>query len=70
MSNRVTARRCCLPGSVCRIEAKACKAEAIRQMIALLTIERDVIARGVFASVPELKRNRKYNEQPKPVKWK
>lgn len=38
-------------------------------------IERDVIARGVFTSVPDLKRKlmryiRKYNEQPKPVKWK
>ena len=38
-------------------------------------IERDVIARGVFTSVPD--RNRKlmrdirhYNTQPKPVKWK
>ena len=38
-------------------------------------IERDVISRGVFSSVPDLKRKlmryiRKYNEQPKPVKWK
>lgn len=38
-------------------------------------IERDVIARGVFTSVPDLKRKlmqyiRKYNQQPKPVKWK
>ena len=38
-------------------------------------IERDVIARGVFTSVPDLKRKlmryiRKYNEQPKPLKWK
>jgi transposase len=38
-------------------------------------VERDVIARGVFTSVPDLKRKlmryvRKYNEQPKPVKWK
>ena len=38
-------------------------------------IERDVIARGVFSSVPDLKRKlmryiRKYNQQPKPVKWK
>ena len=38
-------------------------------------IERDVIARGVFTSVPGLKSKlmryiRKYNEQPKPVKWK
>jgi transposase len=38
-------------------------------------IERDVIARGVFTYVPDLKRKlmryiRKYNEQPKPVKWK
>jgi transposase len=38
-------------------------------------IERDVIARGVFPSVPDLMRKlmrymRKYNEQPKPVKWK
>lgn len=38
-------------------------------------IERDVIARGVFTSVPDLKRKlmryiRHYNEQPKPVKWK
>src|SRR5436853_3746525 len=38
-------------------------------------IERDVIARGVFSSVPDLKRKlmryiRKYNNEPKPVKWK
>lgn len=38
-------------------------------------IERDVIARGVFNSVPDLKRKlmryiRNYNQQPKPVKWK
>jgi transposase len=38
-------------------------------------IERDVIARGVFTSVPDLQRNlmryiRQYNKQPKPVKWK
>src|SRR5713101_1612745 len=38
-------------------------------------IERDVIARGVFTSVPDLKRKlmryiRNYNKQPKPVKWK
>jgi transposase len=38
-------------------------------------IERDVIARGVFTSVRDLKRKlmryvRQYNKQPKPVKWK
>jgi transposase len=38
-------------------------------------IERDVIARGVFTSVPDLKRKlmryiRQYNEAPKTVKWK
>jgi transposase len=38
-------------------------------------IERDVIARGVFKSVPDLKRKlmryiRHYNKAPKPVKWK
>ena len=38
-------------------------------------IERDVIARGVFTSVPDLKRKlmrsiRHYNKQPKPIKWK
>jgi transposase len=38
-------------------------------------IERDVIARGVFTSVPDLKRKlmryiRQYNKQPKSVKWK
>jgi transposase len=38
-------------------------------------IERDVIARGVFTSVPDLKRKlmryiRQYNEDPKTVKWK
>jgi transposase len=38
-------------------------------------IERDVIARGVFTSVADLKRKlmryiRKYNEAPKTVKWK
>ncbi len=38
-------------------------------------IERDVIARGVFTSVRDLKRKlmpyiRQYNKQPKTVKWK
>lgn len=38
-------------------------------------IERDVIARGVFTSVPDLKRKlmryiRQYNKAPKPIKWK
>src|SRR5713226_4920873 len=38
-------------------------------------IERDVIVRGVFTSVPDLKRKlmryiRQYNQQPKSVKWK
>lgn len=38
-------------------------------------IERDVIARGVFTSVPDLKRKlmryiRQYNKQPRTVKWK
>jgi transposase len=38
-------------------------------------IERDVIARGVFTSLPDLKRKlmryiRHYNKQPKSVKWK
>ena len=38
-------------------------------------IERDVIARGVFTSVADLKRKlmryiRRFNNQPKPVKWK
>ena len=38
-------------------------------------IERDIIARGVFTSVPDLKRKlmryiRHYNKQPKPVIWK
>ena len=38
-------------------------------------IERDVIARGIFTSVHDLKRKlmryiRRYNDQPKPVKWK
>ena len=38
-------------------------------------VERDVIARGVFTSVPDLKRKlmryiRHYNNNPKPVKWK
>ena len=38
-------------------------------------IERDVISRGVFTSVPDLKRKlmryiRQYNKQPKTVKWK
>ena len=38
-------------------------------------IERDVIARGVFTSVPDLKRKlmryiRQYNKHAKPVKWK
>lgn len=37
-------------------------------------IERDVIARGVFKSVPDLKRKllryiRHYNKKPKPFKW-
>jgi transposase len=38
-------------------------------------IERDVIARGVFTSVPDLKRKlmryiREYNKEPRTVKWK
>jgi transposase len=38
-------------------------------------IERDVIARGVFTSLPDLKRKlmryiRHYNQTPKIVKWK
>jgi len=38
-------------------------------------IEHDVIARGVFTSVPDLKKKlmryiRQYNKEPKPVKWK
>ncbi len=38
-------------------------------------IERDVIARGVFTSVADLKRKlmryiRQYNKEPKTVKWK
>jgi hypothetical protein len=38
-------------------------------------IERDVIARGVFTSFPELKRKllryiRQYNKSPRTVKWK
>ncbi len=38
-------------------------------------IERDVIARGVFTSVSDLKRKlmryiRQYNQHAKPVKWK
>jgi transposase len=38
-------------------------------------IERDVIARGVFTSITDLKRKlmryiRRYNQEPKPVKWK
>jgi len=38
-------------------------------------IERDVIARGVFTSVPDLKRKlmryiRHYNKSPRTVKWK
>jgi len=37
-------------------------------------IERDVIARGIFTSVADLKRKlmhyiRRYNNAPKPVKW-
>ena len=37
--------------------------------------ERDVIARGVFTSVPDLKRKlmryiRQYNKKPETVKWK
>ena len=38
-------------------------------------IERDVIARGVFTSVPDLRRKlmryvRQYNKAPKPIKWR
>ena len=38
-------------------------------------IERDVIARGIFTSLPDLKRKlmryiRHYNQTPKTVKWK
>jgi hypothetical protein len=49
-------------------------AHCSRWGICAAKIERDVIAHGVFTSVPELKRKqlmryiRKYNEQPKPVK--
>jgi len=37
-------------------------------------IERDVIARGVFTSVPDLRRKlmryiKKYNDAPRPIKW-
>jgi hypothetical protein len=37
-------------------------------------MERDVIVRGVFTSVTDLRRKlmryiRKYNDSPKPVKW-
>lgn len=37
-------------------------------------IERDVIARGVFTSVPDLRRKliayiRRYNDDPRPIKW-
>jgi hypothetical protein len=37
-------------------------------------IQRDVIARGVFTSVADLKRKlmryiRQYNKTPKPIKW-
>jgi transposase len=38
-------------------------------------IERDVVARGVFTSVPDLERKlrryiRHYKQQPRPLKWK
>lgn len=38
-------------------------------------IERDLIARGIFTSVRDLKRKlmryiRQYNKQPQPMKWK
>jgi transposase len=37
-------------------------------------IERDVIARGVFSSVPDLRRKlmgyiRRYNDEPRPIRW-
>ena len=37
-------------------------------------IERDLLARGIFTSVPDLARKirryiRKYNERPKPIRW-
>jgi hypothetical protein len=42
--------------------------------ITLTTIERDVIARGIFASVKDLKRKimryiRSYNRDAKPFRW-
>jgi hypothetical protein len=41
----------------------------------VLQAERDVITRGVFAAVPDLKRKlmrniREYNKEPRTVKWK
>ena len=52
---------------------KLTKSERVELWLA--KIERDVIARGVFTSVPDLSRKllryiRQYNTQPKPVKWK
>lgn len=56
---------------------KVKKTESVEQPTSLTqsVIERDVIARGVFTLVPDLKRKlmryiRHYNTQPKPVKWK
>lgn len=51
-----------------------CPQKAGNSKLWFAKIERDVIARGVFTSVSDLKRNlmryiRHYNTQPKPVKW-
>jgi hypothetical protein len=61
---------------VTRITADAVKDLCpVISSIVCAKIERDVIARGIFTSVSDLKRKlmryiRQYNQQPKPVKWK
>jgi len=59
-----------------RVLARTTKPSWLNQVeLWFAKIERDVIARGVFTSVPDLKRKpmryiRKYDEQPKSVQWK
>src|SRR6218665_1166145 len=58
-----------------RVLARTTKPSWLNQVeLWFAKIERDVLARGVLLSVPDLKRKlmrsiRKYNEQPKSVQW-
>jgi DDE superfamily endonuclease len=48
--------------------------DSIRSRSGFSKIERDVIARGIFTSVPDLRRKlmnyiKRYNRAPRPIKW-